>query len=128
MKPLTKRQQQVIDYITKHLQTYGTPPSLRDIAKAFKFRSMTSAVDHIRALRKKGVLETLPNRARAMRIISPLEHLKSKVTDIPIFGAIPAGLAQEKQQEAVGCVSIDVETLGMKPTRAPSRSKSAVIP
>jgi repressor LexA len=116
MKELTKRQQQVVDFINKHLQAHGMPPSLRDIAKAFKFRSMTSAVDHIKALRKKGVLETMPNRARALRVISPLEHLKSKVSDIPIFGTIPAGLAQDKQQEALGCVSIDVETLGMKPT------------
>ena len=116
MKPLTRKQQKVLDYIKKHVQAHGAPPSFREIAKAFNYGSMTSAVDHVRALRKKGVLETQPDRARSMRVISPLDHLKSAVADIPVFGAIPAGPAQEQQQEAVGCVSIDVDTLGIKPT------------
>ena len=116
MKPLTKRQQQILDYINKHLQTHGIPPSLRDIAKAFKFNSMTSAVDHVRALRNKGILERLPKRARGLKVLSPLERYKNRVADIPVFGSIPAGAAQDKQQEAIGCVSIDVQTLGIKPT------------
>jgi repressor LexA len=33
-----------------------------------------------------------------------------------LFGSIPAGFAEERQQEAVGCVSVDIETLGIKPT------------
>jgi repressor LexA len=38
------------------------------------------------------------------------------VADIPVYGSIPAGFADDRKQEAKGCVSIDIETLGLKPT------------
>jgi len=37
--------------------------------------------------------------------------------DIPLFGSIPAGLPQTREQDAEGCVSVDVESIGFKPTR-----------
>ena len=37
--------------------------------------------------------------------------------DIPLFGSIPAGLPQTREQDAEGCVSVDVESIGYKPTR-----------
>ena len=37
--------------------------------------------------------------------------------DIPLFGSIPAGFGEEKEQESEGCVSVDVESIGFKPTR-----------
>ena len=36
--------------------------------------------------------------------------------DIPIYGSIPAGFAQNREQEAIGCVSVDVKILGVKPS------------
>src|SRR5260221_3396460 len=77
---------------------------------------MAGAAHHVRALRTKGVLQNQPGRARALRIISPLHHLRKRVVDVPIFGTIPAGFADDRRQEAKGCVSIDIETLGVKPT------------
>ncbi|MCZ7636235.1 MAG: hypothetical protein M5U12_09490 [Verrucomicrobia bacterium] len=38
------------------------------------------------------------------------------MADIPLYGAIPAGFARERQQEAKGCVSLDLATLGFRPT------------
>jgi repressor LexA len=116
MKALTKRQQQILDFVQQHQLTRGVTPSLREIAHEFGFNSMTSAVDHVKALRQKGYLSTLPHRARSIRVISPLQHLRNRVADIPIYGAIPAGFAQDRQQEAIGCVSVDVTTIGFKPT------------
>jgi repressor LexA len=46
-----------------------------------------------------------------------LRSLQSAVAHIPIFGTIPAGFAQDREQSAEGCVSVDVETLGFKPGR-----------
>jgi repressor LexA len=37
--------------------------------------------------------------------------------DIPLYGSIPAGFAREREQEAEGCVSVDIESIGFKPTR-----------
>jgi repressor LexA len=112
----TKRQRQILDFIQRRQQTEGVTPSLRDIAAQFGFRSMTSAMDHVRALRKKGMLAGQPRRARSLQVLSPLGTPRKRVADIPLFGAIPAGFAREQQQEARGCVSLDVETLGIKPT------------
>ena len=37
--------------------------------------------------------------------------------DIPLFGSIPAGPPQTREQDAEGCVTVDVDSLGFKPTR-----------
>lgn len=116
MKPLTERQQQVLDYVRTHQEAQGTTPSLREIARHFGFRSMTAAADHVRALRRKGMLSGTPRRARALQIVSPLRAWRRRVADIPIYGAIPAGFAEDRRQEARGCVSIDIDTLGIRPT------------
>jgi repressor LexA len=68
-------------------------------------------------LRQKGVLVTAPGKARSLRVISPLAKLRSRIVDIPLFGSIPAGLPQAREQDAEGCVSVDVESIGFKPTR-----------
>ncbi len=116
MTTLTQRQQQILDFIHRHQQAQGVAPSLRDIAHEFGFRSMTTAVDHVRALRHKGVLAGPARRARSLQVVSPLHHLRHRVVDIPLFGSIPAGFAEDRRQAAEGCVSIDVETLGIKPS------------
>jgi repressor LexA len=116
MKEPTKRQKQVLEFISKHQQTYGVTPTLREIAKFFKFRSMTSAVDHIRLLRNKGLVDTQPLRARSIHILSPYQALKKRVIDIPVFGTIPAGWPQTEEQKAESCVSVDVGTVGIKPS------------
>jgi repressor LexA len=116
MKTLTSRQQQVLDFIRNHQDEEGIVPSLREIAAHFRFRSMNAAADHVRALRRKGLLAGRTRRARALRILSPLQALRRRVADIPVYGAIPAGFAEDRRQEARGCVSIDVGTLGIKPT------------
>jgi repressor LexA len=116
MVTLTQRQKQILDYIHRSQQAEGITPSFRDIAREFGFRSMTSAIDHVNALKKKGVLTAQPNRARSLQVISPLQKLRKRVVDIPLFGSIPAGFAQDRLQEAQGCISIDVQSLGYKPT------------
>jgi repressor LexA len=117
MTEITKRQQQVLDFINAFQHEQGVPPSLREIAAHFGFQSMTAAADHVRALRRKGFLEIQPGRARFLKVLSPFDALRKRVVDIPVYGSIPAGLAEDRLQEAKGCVSIDVETLGMKPSQ-----------
>jgi repressor LexA len=51
-----------------------------------------------------------------LHVITPLHKLRSRVADIPLFGTIPAGFADERKQEAKGCVTIDIGTLGIKPS------------
>src|ERR1017187_6586097 len=115
MQP-TKRQQQGLDFIRSHHETTGQTPSLREIARHFRFRSVTAAMDHVRALIGKGLLKHNPGRARSWQVTSPLSELRSAIVDIPIYGTIPAGFSEEQKQEAAGCISADVGSLGIRPT------------
>ena len=113
---LTKRQQQILDFIDLQRKATGQTPSLREIARNFSFRSVTGAATHIRALIGKGALKHRPGRARSWQVVSALDKLRSHVVDIPLYGTIPAGYSEEQKQEAEGCVSVDVATLGIRPT------------
>lgn len=116
MPELTKRQRQIVDFIERHQQNTGVSPSFKDIAHQFGFRSPTTVADHLRLIRQKGVLASEPGQARSLRVLSPLQAFRNRVADIPIYGAIPAGFADDRRQEAKGCISIDIQSLGIKPT------------
>ena len=116
MLDLTKRQKEILDFIQQREFEEGAPPTFREIARRFGFRSPNAVTEHLRLLRQKGALAGERGRARSLRVISPLQSLRRRVGDIPLFGSIHAGFAQDGQQEVKGCVSIDIETLGLKPT------------
>jgi len=117
MTGLTRKQQQILDFILKWQRTQGATPTYQEIADQFGFRSLNSVTEHVRLLRQKGFLESEPRKARALRVTSPLAKLRNRMVDIPLFGAIPAGLPQTREQDAEGCVTVDVESIGYKPTR-----------
>ncbi len=121
MKELTNRQRQVLEFIQHQQEKEGLNPTFHEIAKHFRFKSLNAAVDHVRALVAKGRLRRSPRRARALQVVPgtkpkvPSLDL-SRVRSIPIYGSIPAGLPQDGTQEQEGCVLMDVDTLGIKPT------------
>jgi repressor LexA len=117
MTTLTRAQQRVLDFIQAEVHAGRPIPTLREIAAQFGFRSHRAAACHLEALKHKGVLASDPGKARSLRVTSPLARLRSRVQDIPLFGSIPAGFAREREPEAEGCVSVDVESIGFKPTR-----------
>jgi repressor LexA len=51
-----------------------------------------------------------------LRLVSPWQALRRPVADIPLYGSIPAGFADTRHQEAKGCISVDIESLGLRPT------------
>jgi len=116
MLELTKRQREVLNYIEVTRARDGNSPTLREIAGYFGFRSPKAAADHVTALQRKGVLSSTARKARAIRVISPWEKMLQPIVHVPVFGSIPAGYAEEREQEPEGCISVDVETLGVRPT------------
>jgi repressor LexA len=113
---LTARQKQISDFINSQSEVTGHNPTLREIARHFRFRSVNGAAKHLRALIRKGALKHRRGCARSWQVVSPLDKLRSQVVDIPIYGVIPAGYSEEQKQSAEGCISVDVETLGVRPT------------
>jgi repressor LexA len=117
MTGLTRAQQRVLDFIEAEVRAGRTTPTLREIASRFGFRSHRAAACHLDALKRKGFIESDSGKARSWRVISALAKLRSRLVDIPLFGSIPAGLPQTREQDAEGCVSVDIESIGFKPTR-----------
>jgi repressor LexA len=117
MKTLTRRQQQILDFIQKWQQARGSMPSSQEITAQFGFRSPNAVTGHLRLMRKKGVIASEPGKARSLRVISPLAKLRSRIVDIPVLGVIAAGLPDEVEEAAEGCVSVDIKTVGFTPTR-----------
>jgi len=115
MDPLTQRQQQVLDYIQIHQHQKGVVPTLREIAKHFSFRSMTAAVDHVRVLQRKGYLDHEPRRARSIRLLGEIASSGRPLARVPVYGSIPAGFADERQQEPKSDVLVDLGALGIQP-------------
>jgi len=117
MTALTKAQYRVLDFIQIETGAGRPVPTLREIAAQFGFAGHRAAACHLEALKRKGFIKSEPGKARSLRVTSPLVKLRSRIVDIPLFGAIPAGLPQTREQDAEGCVSVDVESIGFKPTR-----------
>jgi repressor LexA len=116
MKPLTQRQREIFDFIVGLKESGDGIPSIREISKHFGFKSITTVVDHVRAIKNKGFLETEPGKARSFKAITAISKFQRPVINIPIYGSIPAGLPQNEEQNAKGCISIDVGTLGIRKT------------
>jgi repressor LexA len=117
MNELTSKQQKIVDFILKRQRTDGITPTQQEIADEFGFSSPNSVTQHLRLIRQKGHLKSDSGKARSLRITSPLAKLRSRLADIPIFGTIPAGIPQTREQDAEGCTTVDVKSLGFAPTR-----------
>lgn len=116
MEALTSRQKQILDYIRACQTQHGVVPTLREIARRFGFRSMTAAADHVRALRRKGYLVHNPRAARSHSVIPAMQTMVPRsLVQVPLYGTIPAGFADERTQEADRTVAIDFESLGLRP-------------
>ena len=116
MEDLTRRQRQILTFIEGTQGKDGETPSLREIADHFGFRSVNAARDHVEALCRKGALLRRPGRARTYRVATPLARLRREVAHVPLLGEVPAGFADAREAHPTGCVSVDVDTLGIRPT------------
>jgi repressor LexA len=116
MKLATKAQQRILNFIEKELQDGRPAPTHREIAGHFGFKSTRAAACHLTALKKKGLLAAEEGKARALRPTTLLQKFRQSVADIPIYGSIPAGFASVREQKTEGCISVDIKTLGFRPS------------
>ena len=110
---LTRRQQEILDYLKGELNRSGIMPSTREIQAHFRFASQTAAVNHLKALEKKGAIQRSAGKARAVAVASMLN--RKPLLDIPIFGRIAAGMPESVEQTTEGNLSIEAAALGVRP-------------
>ena len=111
---LTERQKNVLDFIQREQREKGVTPSTREIQSHFGFASQTSVMQYIAALERKGFLDRHPRKARAL--ITPA--MKVRITDIPIYGQIPAGMSVLTEQTIDGHVSLDARSANVSKNRS----------
>jgi repressor LexA len=108
---LTKRQQEIFDFIRKYSAKYGYPPTVRDIGKAVGLASSSTVHAHLANLEKIGLLRRDPSKPRAIELLdrameSAVDSVRSMVRPegLPLVGSVAAGqpvLAEENVEEFI---------------------------
>jgi repressor LexA len=104
---LTKRQQEIFDFIKRYSAKYGYPPTVRDIGKAVGLASSSTVHAHLANLEKLGLLRRDPTKPRAIELLDrAMESVRSAVrpAGVPLVGSVAAGqpiLAEENIEEYV---------------------------
>ena len=100
---LTKRQQEIFEYIKKYSAKYGYPPTVRDIGKAIGLASSSTVHAHLSNLEKVGLLRRDPTKPRAIELL--VDKAKRAASGgIPVVGRVAAGepvLAEENIEDYV---------------------------
>jgi len=97
---LTKRQQEVLDYIRAYITEHGYPPTLRELGSHLGISSTNGVNDHLKALERKGYLARDEAKSRALVPIDTEDNMVS----VPLLGRIAAGapiLAVEHVEDTV---------------------------
>jgi repressor LexA len=111
MAELTARQQEVLDFIRRQQQQTGFPPSSREIQAHFGFQSQTAAMNHLRALERKGVINRTPGKARSA--VDPSFRFLPGLRAIPVLGQIPAGMPSETSESGDSDLGVDLTAFGV---------------
>jgi repressor LexA len=101
---LTKRQQQIFDFIKRYTQDHGYPPTVRDIGGAIGLTSSSTVHAHLANLERIGVLRRDPTKPRAMEVIADRAKRLIPPPGLPLVGRVAAGspiLAEENVEEYV---------------------------
>lgn len=90
MEPLTKRQAQILEYITAFIAKHSYSPSYREIGTHFGLSSTATIAEHIESLKQKGYLNHEENLARSIQP-TDLDEAEDTTISVPLLGQIAAG-------------------------------------
>ena len=92
---LTARQAEILEFIQGFIEVTGMPPTRAEMARELGFRSANAAEEHLRALKRKGVIELLPGTSRGIRLLEtgrpPLTQPLAEEEGLPLVGRVAAG-------------------------------------
>ena len=101
---LTKRQQEIFDFIKRYSAKHGYPPTVRDIGKAIGLGSPSTVHAHLSNLEKLGLLRRDPSKPRALELLRETARKAVRPRGLPVVGRVAAGapvLAEENIEEYV---------------------------
>ncbi len=115
--PLTRRQREILDYLTRHIDEHGYAPSFEEIAEAMGFGSLATVHEHLSNLERKGVIRRSFNEARAIEVLS--RERPAGVAALPLLGTVAAG-------EPIEAIAVH-ETLALPEDMLPAAGQSFAL-
>ncbi len=99
---VTRRQKEVVDFISSFSERHGYSPSFEEIAQGLQLKSLATVHKHITNLQKKGLVQREHNRSRSLDVVPPARTQRMPPTRerVPLLGRIAAGLPVETVQNA----------------------------
>ncbi|AWL10580.1 Repressor LexA [Saliniradius amylolyticus] len=91
MRPLTPRQQEILQLIKDNIADTGMPPTRAEIARRLGFKSANAAEEHLKALARKGAIEIMPGTSRGIRLLTPIDEPEPEAEGLPLIGRVAAG-------------------------------------
>ncbi len=93
MEKLTKRQNDVLDFVKSYIVSHGYPPTVREIGKALDISSPATVHAHLNNLENKGIIKKDSSKNRAIELLVKNEYEKEneQIADVPLLGMITAG-------------------------------------
>lgn len=90
---ITKRQQDVLDFVKKYIAEHGYPPAIREICKGVNLSSPATVFVHLKNLEQLGYIKTTSNKFRTIEILCENEYLETNedIVKVPLLGKITAG-------------------------------------
>ena len=100
---ISKKQEEILEYIKSQILQRGFPPAVREICDAVNLKSTSSVHSHLETLEKNGYIRRDPTKPRAIEILDDSFNLtRREMVQIPIVGHVAAGepvLAQENIED-----------------------------
>lgn len=92
MPSLTRRQQEIYEYLLTHLHEFPHPPTLNELCEALGLSSRGSLHKQLQALIKEGLIEPMNNQRRGVRLTQPDDDaIDPDLNELPLYGRIAAG-------------------------------------
>lgn len=89
---ITKKQEEILEYIKDQIMNRGFPPAVREICEAVNLKSTSSVHSHLETLEKNGYIRRDPTKPRAIEILDEnFNMLRRELVNVPVVGRVAAG-------------------------------------
>ena len=89
--PVTARQRQVHEFISRYIETHNQPPTIAEIGKQFQMTSPASVHSILSALEREGLIKRIPNVSRGIELVKVDKQESGDEFEIPLLGLVAAG-------------------------------------
>jgi len=90
---ISKKQQEILDFIKEEILSRGYPPAVREICEAVHLKSTSSVHSHLETLEKNGYIRRDPTKPRAIEVVDDDFNLTRRETvNVPVVGTVAAGV------------------------------------